>query len=193
MSEATIAIEVNAIDVNKILREHYTGANDFRMTRTMLWDMETRKAKRPDIFIPSTIKEGSAFAWGEKNIEGDDILWRVSDQRLWLDENERGKVIEEVYLNNTTQNATFIGRRQITDSHGITHRATPSQPIFHVTHGVSGDENSPLNTWKIVLETQSNEAAFRERVQKMNATELLPEYIEIYIREILGMSIERKI
>ncbi|WP_344315563.1 hypothetical protein [Fodinicola feengrottensis] len=34
-------------------------------TRDMLWDLETRKARHPDVFIPYVLATGSAAAWGD--------------------------------------------------------------------------------------------------------------------------------
>ncbi len=52
--------ELPPVDVNRVLAEHYRTSEPLTFTRTMLWDMEVRKAWRPDRFIPSVVREGSA-------------------------------------------------------------------------------------------------------------------------------------
>lgn len=37
-------IELPPVDVNQVLHDHYEGVGDLAYTRTMLWDMEVRKA-----------------------------------------------------------------------------------------------------------------------------------------------------
>ncbi len=56
--------ELPPIDVNRVLAEHYDTGEPLTFTRTMLWDIEVRKAWRPDRYIPSVVQDGSARAWG---------------------------------------------------------------------------------------------------------------------------------
>src|SRR5437879_12930565 len=58
-----IAIDLPPVDVNAVLRAHYRVDPDLTYTTDMLWDMETRKATAPDVFIPSMIRPHSATVW----------------------------------------------------------------------------------------------------------------------------------
>ena len=62
--------ELPPVDVNQVLVEHYRTSEPLTFTGTMLWDMEVRKAWRPDHYIPSVILEGSARAWGRMDRTG---------------------------------------------------------------------------------------------------------------------------
>ncbi len=48
-------IELPPVDVNRVLAEHYRTSEPLTFTRTMLWDMEVRKAWRPDSYILSVV------------------------------------------------------------------------------------------------------------------------------------------
>ena len=56
--------ELPPVDVNRVLAEHYLTNQPLTFTRAMLWDTEVRKAWKPDRYIPSVVREGSARAWG---------------------------------------------------------------------------------------------------------------------------------
>lgn len=185
-----ITIELDPIDVNKVLRERYKCTPEFKMTKNQLWDMEVTKASRPDLFIPSVIKSNSAFSWKHITKNNIETFFRVSEQRLWLDAERYGAVIENVHLDSDSKVVTFIGELEA-NSKQVNFCATKQQPIFHVQHGVIGDEEQPLNTWRIVLLTAENEQELRARFKQMNESKWLPEYIEIYIRNILGIQLER--
>ncbi len=58
------------VDVNRVLAEHYRTSEPLTFTRTMLWDMEVRKAWRPDRYIPSLVREASAHSWGRRSAAG---------------------------------------------------------------------------------------------------------------------------
>ena len=78
--------ELPPIDVNRVLAEHYRTSEPLTFTRIMLWDMEVRKAWRPDRYIPSVVREGSAHAWGRSSAaDGMESFVRSSQQRLWLE------------------------------------------------------------------------------------------------------------
>jgi len=187
-----ISIELEPIDVNKVLREHYTCASSLTMTKSQLWDMEIQKAARPDLFIPSVIKSGSAVSWGKVSVNNIDTFIRVSEQRLWLDAEQYGTIIENVHVDHIAQVVTFIGESKASSNEYGEFITSNEQAIFHVQHGVIGEEDNPLNTWKIVHLTSENEVEINDRFQKMNDYKWLPEYIEIYIRDILGIDIQRK-
>jgi len=186
-----ITIELDPVDVNKVLREHYRCTPELHMTKKQLWDMEIKKASRPDLFIPSVIMSNSAVSWGNITNGSIDTFIRVSDQRLWLNTEQYGTVIENVHIDHNTKTVTFIGEPKTKSKQHGDFFTNVGQPIFHVQHGVTGEEEKPLNTWKIVHLTSEDEQELRERFQQMNNAKWLPEYIEIYIRDILGVQLER--
>ena len=186
-------IALPPLDVNKALADHYENKGAFRMTTDLLWEMETLKAKDPGSFIPGTVKRGSASSWQPRGKSNSDTFWRVSDQRLWLDLNSYGTVIEEVNLNHRSKEATFIGRKNGASPSGEKHIAGDRQPIFHVKHGVSGTYEQPLNTWEIVFETSEQDPSLLRVFEERSLTAELPEYIEIFIRDVLGVQIKRRL
>ncbi len=70
--------ELPPVDVNRVLAEHYRTSEPLTFTRTMLWDMEVRKAWRPDRYIPSVVWEGSV---PPEDRESDPCDSRVRDGR----------------------------------------------------------------------------------------------------------------
>lgn len=186
--------ELPPVDVNRVLAEHYGISKPLRFTRSMLWDMEVRKAWRPDQYIPSVIKPGSVQSWGHvAAADGTESFVRVSEQRLWLEPATYGLVIEQVHLNPPQQQVTFIGATQGSDRHGELLRAGVGQPLFHVEHSVDGDELRPLNKWRIVHLTDRPDRRLIDCF-KRKATDLwLPEFIEIYIERVLNIKLTKKI
>ena len=184
-------IELAPVDVNRILRQHYRCTPELQMTKSQIWDMEIKKASRPDLFIPSVIRSNSAVSCGNMEKGNIETFIRVSEQRLWLDASQYGTVIEDVHIDHNTKTVTFIGEPKINSKEHGDFVTTEEQSLFHVQHGVVGEEDQPLNTWKIVHLTSENEQELRERFLQMNNAKWLPEYIEVYIRNILGKRLER--
>ena len=185
--------ELPPVDVNRVLAEHYLTSKPLTFTRTMLWDMEVQKAGRPERYIPSVVREGSAHAWGRRSAaDGTESLVRSSQQRLWLEPAEYGLVLEQVCLNPTQQKVTFIGAAELPDRDRILLRAGARQPLFHVEHSVGGDESRPLNRWRIVHLTDRPEHRLVERFTLMANDVWLPEFIEIYIRSDLNIKLTRR-
>ena len=86
-------VEPPSVDVNRVLAEHYRTSEPLTFTCTMLWDMEVRKAWRPDRYIPSVVQEGSAGTWSRRSVAGGaESFLRSSQQRLWLEPTEYGLV-----------------------------------------------------------------------------------------------------
>jgi hypothetical protein len=159
----------------------------------MLWDMEVRKAWRPDRYIPSVVREGSARAWGQRSAaDGTESFVRSSQQRLWLEPAEYGLVLEQVHLDPTQQKVTFIGATELPDPDGNILRAGARQPLFHVEHSVSGDASRPLNRWRIVHLTDRPEHRLIDRFKLMATDVWLPEFIEIYIGSDLNIKLARR-
>jgi len=149
--EGHTSIEIDPLDVNQVLADEYDGVEGLALTRTQIWDMEVKKAARPDLFIPGVIRAGTARSWGRRELKsGDEVFIRVSEQRLWLQPDSYGTVIEACHLNHSSQQVTFIGLPEVEDDAGRTVTASPGQPLFHVVHGVTGTDEAPLNTWRIV-------------------------------------------
>lgn len=187
------SIEFDPLDVNRVLASEYESVEGLSLTRTQLWEMEVMKAARPDLFIPGVIRSGSARSWGRRELKGgDEAFVRVSEQRLWLQPDSFGVVIEACYLNHSSQQVTFIGLPEVEDDEGGTVTASPGQPLFHVTHGVGGTEESPLNTWRIVHLTGDEDGALSKRFELMQQASGLPEYLERYIKSVLKKPLTRE-
>ena len=185
--------ELPSVDVNRVLAEHYRTSEPLTFTRTMLWDMEVRKAWRPDRYIPSVVQEGSASTWSSRSVAGGaESFLRSSQQRLWLKPTEYRLVLEQVYLDPSRQKVTFIGAAELSDGDGNVLRAGTRQPLFHVEHSVGGDESRPLNKWRIVHRTDRPEHRLVERLTRMANEMWLPEFIEIYIRSDLNIKLTRQ-
>ena len=185
--------ELPPVDVNRVLAERYRTSEPLTFTRTMLWDMEVRKAWRPDRYIPSVVQEGSAHAWGRRSAaDGTESFVRSSQQRLWLARAEYGLVLELVCLNPTQQKVTFIGAAELPDRDNNLLRAGEGQPLFHVEHSVDGDESRPLNIWRIVHLTDGTKRRLVERFTLIANDVWLPEFIEIYIRSDQNIELNRR-
>ncbi|MFG0259117.1 MAG: hypothetical protein ACF8LK_02090 [Phycisphaerales bacterium JB041] len=187
------SIELEPLDVNRVLGDEYGGVDGLSLTRAQLWDMEMRKAARPDLFIPGVIREGTARSWGRRELEsGDEVFFRASEQRLWLRPESFGTVLEACYLNHSSQRVTFIGLTEVSDETGKTVEATPEQPLFHVEHGVGGAEDAPLNTWRIVHLARDAGGALSACFERISKAPGLPEYVERYIEDVLQRPLARK-
>jgi hypothetical protein len=142
------SIQLDNIDVNYTL-SFYNTQKPIHFTKTMLWDMEKKKAWNPANYIPYVIKEGSAKSWNKYPCPATngELFVRRSAQKAWLDPTVHEDVYEEVYINEKTKLVTFLGVKILP---GISEEVHPTQALFHVQHGVAGTENKPLNKWRIV-------------------------------------------
>ena len=187
-------VELPPVDINRVLAEYYCTNQPLRFTRTMLWDLEVKKAFRPDLYIPSVVAAGSSRYWRRRTAgdgsESESFL-RCSQQRLWLEPSEQGLVLEQVFLNPAQQNATFIGAAELLDKDGNLLRAGRGQPIFHVQHSVGGDESRPINLWRIVYLTDRPERKLIERFTLAEEV-WLREFVEVYIRRDLRIELTRR-
>ena len=185
-------VELPPADINLVLANYYRTNEPLRFTRTMLWDMEVKKAFRPDLYIPSVVSEGSANYWRRRAAaDGTESFVRSSRQRLWLEPSEHGLVLEQVFLNPAQQCVTFIGAAELLDTNGNLLRAGEGQPLFHVEHSVDGDESRPLNRWRIVYLTDRPEQKLIERFA-LARNVWLREFVEIYIRRDLRIELTRR-
>jgi hypothetical protein len=179
--------ELTPMDVNGALADRYVLGEPLVFTRSMLWDLETRKARHPDVFIPYVVAPGTAEAWGDE-----DVFVRKSMQRLWLAPQTYGLVLEQTKLDHDNQIVTFVGTATHTGPDGGLLQATTAQPIFHVEHSVGGTETRPLNLWRIVHRTTAPDTRLVEVFAQIDASPWLPEHIEIYIRDVLGIPLTRR-
>ncbi len=185
-------IDLTPVDINLVLARYYRTNEPLRFTRTMLWDMEVKKAFRPDLYIPSVVSEGSSHNWRRQPAaDGTESFVRCSRQRLWLKPSERGLVLEQVFLNPARQSATFIGAAELLDRDGNLLRAGEGQPLFHVEHSVAGGEFRPLNRWRIVHLTDRPEQKLIDRFTLAKDV-WLREFVEIYIRRDLRIELTRR-
>lgn len=186
-------IELPPVDVNQVLANRYRMDEPVTFTRDMLWDVEVRKAWRPDRYIPSVVGEGSARTWGGRSDgTGNDVCVRASQQRLWLEPTEFGLVLERCHLDFEEQKATFIGAKELRTPDGEVLRAGRGQPLFHVEHSVGGEDERPLNEWRVVHLTDGPEDELEERFEQKAESPWLPEFVEIYIRDDLGVQLSRR-
>ncbi len=190
--EDNTSIALAHLNVNQVIARAYDHVDGLALTGTQLWEMEVKKGARPDRFIPGVIRAGSARSWGHRRLEsGDETFVRVSEQRLWLQPSNYGTVIEACLLSHARKEVTFIGLSEVEDDSGQSIHASPLQPLFHVVHGVSGTEEEPLNTWRIVHLTGDEDGALAERFERMSQATGLPEYIERYIQDVLKIPLTR--
>ena len=182
--------ELPAHDVNKILGERYVMTPSTRFTRTMLWDMEMKKAWDPATYISYVVS--TSHSWGRHGLEeGCERFFRSSMQLGWI-RSDRGQVLEDVFINRTTRRIFFLGRPQMTTETGERIYASDFQPLFHVEHAAAGSEDAPLNVWRIVLLTERNDQRYTEPFKLMAKEGLLPGFLEIYIQRDLGGALSRR-
>jgi hypothetical protein len=186
-------IELPPIDVNRVLAEHYKLSEPLTFTRSMLWDMEVRKSWRPDLYIPSVVLKGSAQSWGQSSAaEGAVSFNRSSQQRLWLESDKYGLVLEQTLINCVQQKVSFIAAADLAGPDGNLFQASVDQPLFHVEHSVGGAELQPLNRWRIAFLTGKADPELAERCALIASDVYLPEFIEIYIRNELNIKLTRQ-
>ena len=185
-------IELPPVDVNRVLAGHYQTNEPLTFTRTMMWDMEVKKAFRPDVYLPSVVTGGSVRVWGRRAaVGGAESFVRCSEQRLRLEPSRRGLVLERVFLNPARQCATFIGAAELLDEDGNLLRADKGQPLFHVEHSAGGEESRPLNRWRIVYLTKRPKQELIDRFKLAGET-WLREFFEVYIRRDLRIELTRR-
>ena len=132
--------ELPPVDVNTVLKKRYQVSPAKTLTRTMIWDMETKKAWDPLSYIPYVVSQ--ARSWGRTTLrDGSTPFCRSSLQRGWIT-SEEGRVLEDVFVSDAKQTIYFLGRPQMVEESGNTLVASPFQPLFHVRHAVGGSDPS---------------------------------------------------
>ncbi|MFJ5984636.1 hypothetical protein [Lentzea sp. NPDC092896] len=177
--------------VNEVLRERYVVSPPFEYTGARLWDMEVRKAKAPDLFIPTVVLPGAEklpSVWRGRVEE----FTRVSEQRLWVDRASAALIIEHVRLDHENRRAFFVGDARFEAPDGRVFTAGTGQPIFHVEHSVGGGGEDPLNLWRIVNLTEGRDPALMAAFDELAHDRYLRIFIEVHLREVLGRELVRR-
>ncbi|QRP49378.1 hypothetical protein [Amycolatopsis sp. FDAARGOS 1241] len=188
----TTGIVLPPVDVNGVLHERYEVTPPASFTATSLWDMEVRKAKAPDKYLPALVKPGSLEVFpGERHGRFEDFT-RVSEQGLWLKQDTFGVVVEHVRLDHHDKRAYFVGAERYRAPDGRAFEAGTGQPIFHVEHSVAGSEEAPLNLWRIVHLTDRPDPALVAYFDGMGRDPYLRVFNEVYLREDLNRTLMRR-
>ncbi|WP_068468854.1 hypothetical protein [Candidatus Protochlamydia phocaeensis] len=178
-------------NINDILSKYYETPIPIHFTRQLLWDVEIRKAWDPKTYLSYVVRDGKS--WDRKVLEnGDEVFVRSTEQKQWLNSDVYAEVFEKVYLNYKDQKVTFIGSQRLKNSEGEDIYLQNDQPLFHVQHSVEGEENTPLNVWRIVYLTEQKDQRFIDRLQQLNDPTRLPGYVEIYIKKDLQIPLSHK-
>lgn len=179
-------------NVNEVLAARYTTSAPLTLTRTMLWDMEIRKAAHSGTYIPNVVQPGSDRSWSRHSGDGGEYLDRCSMQRLWLAPHRYQLILERAFLNHREQKITFLGVPELTALDGTPLHAGTGQPLFHAEHSAGGSESQPLNQWRIVHLTEATDGRLTAVFEHMAASPWIAEHTEIYIRHDLGIQLTRK-
>src|SRR5262249_58094514 len=100
--------ELPPVDVNRVLKERYRVTPERRLTRAMIWDMETKKAWAPLTYIPYVVSQGGS--WARTSLrDASTRFCRSSLQRGWITP-EEGRVLEDVFVSDAKQTIYFLGR-----------------------------------------------------------------------------------
>lgn len=184
-------IEFEAVDVNALLQTHYSMSAPFRLTQSLLWDAEVKKAWDPKTYIPGVVLEG--MSWGRKTLkDGAECFLRASQQRAWL-KDTYGQVVEEVYMSPREQEILFLGRAESSGGNEPPLRAGGHQPLFHVEHAVGGTDQTPLNLWRIVhLTKERNDALVKQQLTQMGNADWLREFVALFVEKDLGIKLTHR-
>jgi hypothetical protein len=183
--------DLPAVRVNEVLRERYLVTPPIEYTGTLLWDMEVRKAKAPDVFIPTVVVPGAErfpSVWHGRVEE----FTRVSEQRLWADPSRTARIIEHVRLDHENRRAFILGDARWEAPDGRVFTAGTGQPIFHVEHSVGGAEADPLNLWRIVNLTEGPDPVLAAAFDELANDRYLRVFVEVHLREVLGRDLVRR-
>jgi hypothetical protein len=182
--------ELPAIGVNEMLANRYIMRPPIKLTRSMIWDMECKKALDPSTYVPYVISEAGLLGRRQQS-DGCDHFVRWSNQKAWLSE-QRGRVIESVFIDHSNQKIIFLGIAETRSEDGQTISAANYQPLVHVEHTAGGSEHNPYNLWRIVFLTDSKDERYTQPFEHMASAGLLPGYLEIYIEKDLGIELMRR-
>ena len=131
-------------------------------------------------------------SWGRHGLrDGCERFFRSSTQRGWLNE-ERGLVLEDVFLNHAEQRILFLGRETMESDTGRQLHAGTHQSLFHVEHAAGGTQDEPLNLWRVVIFSDGPDPRLTQLFEQMVKAGLLPGFLEIYIERDLGVRLSRR-
>jgi len=182
--------EFPAVDVNKVLNNRYQVSTPIQILRTMVWDMELKKAWDPATYIPYVVTRGRS--WGRDVFDnGNEHFVREITAQAWIVD-KSGPVFEEVFINHTEQKIFFLGRAELETETGETIRTNGFQPLFSVEHATGGTENSPTNLWRVVILTENNDPRYHQPFEEMVEAGWLPGFLEKYIELDLSVKLSRK-
>src|ERR1700756_1487329 len=182
-------LELEPLDVNAMVQQYYILSEPVRLTRSLLWDAEAKKAWDPRRYIPHVVREGQS--WGRTTLtEGDQRFLRASQQRAWKTD-AYGQILEEVYPSSRECKILFLGRAELVGEDGRVLRADCHQPLFHVEHSVGGTDAQPLNLWRIVHLTPEKDDALAQR-QVAAMPEVMRQFIAISVEQELGKKLTRR-
>jgi hypothetical protein len=163
------------------------GKAQLRMTGLMLWDAELRKAWDPVKYIGDVVVSG--HSWGRRKLAGGhEAFWRMSEQRAWMT-GQPGTVIEQAFIDHSSRSILFLGRAATTDDRGVRLEASRAQPLFFVEHSVKGSDDAPVVSWRMVHLTTQRDEQLLARVSSILHSETRPKYVDIYLRDVLGLEI----
>jgi hypothetical protein len=188
----TTSVELPPVRVNEVLTARYDVQPPYRYSGTDLWDMETRKAAAPDIYIPTVVRAGSAEKFPSTHHGQVEEFTRVSEQRLWADPEQFVTVIEHVRLDHANRRAFFVGAERFETPDGRILTAGQGQPIFHVEHSVAGPEDDPLNLWRIVHLTDAPDEQLATAFEDLAKDPYLRVFVEVHLRQVLGREFTRR-
>jgi hypothetical protein len=181
-------IELPAVQVNRVLKEKYIASGTVELSRSMVWDMETKKAWDPLTYIPYVVSEGGS--WGRHPLTDRIERWsRSSIQGSWLNVG-RGRVLEDVFVDHVRHKILFMGRAQL-PREDVVLQADAYQPLFHVEHAAGGTETDPINLWRIVILTEQKDERYKAPFDEMVRQGTLPGFLEIYIERDLHVKLKR--
>lgn len=186
------AITTPDADVNAIIRNNYTVDEPFTYTKSLLWDMQVKKAFGPDKYISHVIRPGSLKVVGHIKEGSLEYFIRITDQRVWKDPDQYTTVIENICLDHVNQKAFFLGVAETALPDGTIIKRGETQPLFHVEHCAVGSEENPVNTWRIVHLTEGRDEDLVKAFDGLVRNPFLRQFNEVYIREDLGRQLVRK-
>jgi hypothetical protein len=133
-----------------------------------------------------------AKSWNRQELSNKtERFLRSSVQLAWTTK-DRGRVLEEVFVDHDGLRILFMGRERFVD--GSEHvQADTFQPLFHVEHAASGHGDDPMNLWRIVVLTERQDNRYTQPFKEMVTAGWLPGFLEIYIEQQFGCKLARRV
>lgn len=180
-----IQYQAEDIDINSIVETNPKYRDMQKLSGAQLWEAEKNKAHDPKKYIPHVVKTGIAEVYGEQIISPNETMFmRFSEQKSWKNPEVIANVLEEVHIFEAEKRVIFLGRSLETLAPHVQMKSHVNQHLFHVEHSVGGNENSPVNLWRIVFLTANQE--YKQSVfTHLNAMpkNVVPRFVEVYAQE----------